>query len=149
MSKTSTRVPSPGARDQTVVGASKARRAEKQAAADAKSAAEKRRLPRVGILARVAHGKGKPLEIDNASAHGLLLRGQAKDHPTLVAGADIELQLEPADHSGKPVALTARLVRVQYGERTEFGLEIVKMTDEARRAYYELLALAHLRTTPK
>ncbi len=136
-------------RTQTRVGSSKARRAEKRASDAEQQAAEKRKMPRVSILARVAHGKGKPLEIENASAHGMLLRGQAKDHPTLVAGADIELSLEPSDHSGKPVALTARLVRVQYGERTEFGLEITKMTDDARRAYYELLALAHLRAMPR
>lgn len=137
-------------RTQTRIGSSKARRAEQQAAEAAQLAADKRRMPRVSILARVAHGKkGKPLEIENASAHGMLLRGQAKDHPTLLAGADIELELQPADHSGKPVALTARLVRVQYGERTEFGLEITKMTEEARRAYYELLALAHLRALPR
>ncbi len=135
-------------RTQTRVGSSKARRAEKRTSEAEPSAADKRRMPRVSILARVAHGKGKPLEVDNASADGMLLSGQAKEHPTLVAGADIELQLEPSDHSGKPVRLKARLVRVQYGERTEFGLEITNMADDARRAYYELLAAAHLRASP-
>ena len=136
-------------RTQTRVGSSKARRAENRTTETEPQGADKRRMPRVSILARVVHGKGKPLEVENASAQGMLLRGQAKDHPTLVAGADIELQLEPSDHSGKPVSLAARLVRVQYGERTEFGLEITKMTDDARRSYYEMLAAAHLRALPK
>lgn len=110
-------------------------------------ATDKRRVPRVVLLARVAHEKGKPLEVENASAHGLLLRGAAKEHPTLTAGSEIDLALEPSDHGSKPVKFKARLVRVTYGEATRFGLEITSIADEAR--YYELLALAHLKAASK
>jgi hypothetical protein len=132
-------------------GSSAARRAASRSAKSAANgeSSDKRKVPRVKILARVAHdGAKKPLEVENASATGMLLKGAAKDHPTLIAGAEIELSVDSSDHAAGAagaVKIKARLVRVTYGEHTHFGLEITKITDEARRHYYELLALAHLR----
>src|SRR5262245_374000 len=93
---------------------------------------ERRQHPRVDLIAQVQVKRGGDVEIlqaRNVSLGGVFLEGEAKNHPHLAIGVELDLALQPEDDpEGQPILMRAKVARVERGGAMPgFGLSIIRI----------------------
>ena len=92
---------------------------------------ERRKHPRVGLIAQVQVKRGGEVEIlqaRNVSIGGVFLEGEPRNHPQLALGVELDLALVPEDDAeGHPIIMRAKVARVERGAQPGFGVSIIRI----------------------